>query len=205
MPPLYTPPTLSGYNSSPPPDDGTTTTANQVTWSKHKDKLGDPLKTFAEAMNTNLTSTFNGLETKVVDGTTFPAFGVHNGGKNVASGAWVAMTPNVENFDTNSNYNTSTYQFTPTKVGYYWLYARTTFNTNGAETGAAVAIFKNGAIYSGSNSYVKNKGPDGSTLAIACGTLVYANGTTDYFEGYLNAVDAAITFGAYEFMGARVV
>ncbi len=42
MPPLYTPPTLSGYNSSPPPDDGTTTTANQVTWSKHKDKLGDP-------------------------------------------------------------------------------------------------------------------------------------------------------------------
>jgi hypothetical protein len=202
---LYTPPTLSGYNSSPPPDDGTTVTANQVTWSKHKDKLGDPLKTFTESMNTNLTSTFNGLETKVVDGTRFPAFAAHNGGKTVASGAWVAMTPNVENFDTNSNYNTTTYIFTPTKVGYYWLYARTTFTTAGDDTGAKVAIFKNGAIYSGTNSYTGIKGPGSSTLAIACGTIAYANGTTDYFQGYLNAIDASIDFGAYEFMGCRVV
>jgi len=202
---LFTPPTLSGYNSSPPPDDGTTVTANQVTWAKHKDKLGDPLKTFTESMNTNLTSTFNGLETKVVDGTRFPAFSAHNGGKNVSSGAWVAMTPNVEWFDTNSNYDTSTYQFKPLKVGYYWLYAVTSFNTNGADTGAAIAIFKNGAIYSGSNSYSKIKGPDGSTLGISIGVLAYANGTTDYFQGYLNALDAAIDFGSYEFMGARVV
>ena len=202
--PLYTPPTLSGYNSSPPPDDGTTVTANQVTWAKHKDKLGDPLKTFTESMNTNLTSTFNGLETKVVDGTTFPAFSASAGGKTVASGTWVLMTPNVEQFDTNTDYDNATYTFTPTKVGYYWLYARTTFVTVG-ESGGKVAIYKNGAIYISSSSYTALKGPGGSTLAVACGVLAYANGTTDNFTAYLNAIDASIGFSAYEFMGCRVV
>lgn len=45
----FTSPTLTGYNASPPADDGTESADNQLTWAKHKTKIGDPLKTYAEA------------------------------------------------------------------------------------------------------------------------------------------------------------
>lgn len=54
----YTQPTLVGYNANAPADDGTQTAANQVTWAKHKDKLGDPLKTFAQSVDTNVLAAF---------------------------------------------------------------------------------------------------------------------------------------------------
>jgi hypothetical protein len=50
----YSTNSASGYNSSPPPDDGSTGSDNLVTWAKHKTKLADPLKTLAEAINTDL-------------------------------------------------------------------------------------------------------------------------------------------------------
>jgi len=46
--------TVSGYNSSAPPDDGSQVASNQITWSKSKTKLGDPLKTALEAINSTL-------------------------------------------------------------------------------------------------------------------------------------------------------
>lgn len=49
---------ISGYNTNPPPDDGTTGANNQLKWSKHKDKIGDPLKNLAESINTNVLSAF---------------------------------------------------------------------------------------------------------------------------------------------------
>jgi hypothetical protein len=55
----YTTVAVSGYNSSPPSDDGSQTAANQVKWSTHKDKLGDPLKTAVEAINTALVTFTN--------------------------------------------------------------------------------------------------------------------------------------------------
>lgn len=46
----FTPPALSGYNSSPPVDDGTVEAANQVKWSTIKTKLTDPIRTLAAAL-----------------------------------------------------------------------------------------------------------------------------------------------------------
>lgn len=54
----YTSQTISNYNASPPPDDGTQTVANQLSWSKHKTKLADPIKTLAEGINTAVSTTF---------------------------------------------------------------------------------------------------------------------------------------------------
>lgn len=54
----YTAPTLSGYNSNPPVSDGSQTEANQVNWPTHTNKIGDPLRNFSNAMNTNITSAF---------------------------------------------------------------------------------------------------------------------------------------------------
>lgn len=64
----YASQTISGYNSSPPSDDGTVSSANEITWAKHKTKLADPVKTLAEAINTELQSAFDNLF-----GTTFSA------------------------------------------------------------------------------------------------------------------------------------
>jgi hypothetical protein len=55
----YTTNTASGYNSSPPSDDGAQTASNLVTWAKHKTKLGDPIKTLAEDINTDLVTAFD--------------------------------------------------------------------------------------------------------------------------------------------------
>lgn len=50
----FTAPSISGYNSNPPPDDGSTGANNEVDWSMVKEKIGDPIKTLAEA---NVTAT----------------------------------------------------------------------------------------------------------------------------------------------------
>ncbi len=54
----YTSVAISGYNASPPDDDGSQVASNQVEWDKHKTKLGDPVKTLAESINTNVLAAF---------------------------------------------------------------------------------------------------------------------------------------------------
>ena len=54
----YTSVSISGYNANPPSDDGTQASQNEVEWAKHKDKLGDPLKTAIESIDTNVTTAF---------------------------------------------------------------------------------------------------------------------------------------------------
>jgi len=56
---VYTKASISNYNDNPPPDDGTQNSDNEVTWSKHKTKLADPLKSFADAINNNVDSAFD--------------------------------------------------------------------------------------------------------------------------------------------------
>lgn len=54
----YTSQSISGYNSSPPSDDGAETAANVIKWATHKNKLADPIKTLAEAINSQCASAF---------------------------------------------------------------------------------------------------------------------------------------------------
>lgn len=54
----YTQVSVTGYNSNPPSDDGAQNAANQITWSKHKTKIGDPIKTAVEDLNTNVYAAF---------------------------------------------------------------------------------------------------------------------------------------------------
>ena len=51
--------TITGYNATPPSDDGAQTDNNEVTWDKHKTKLGDPVKTGVEQVNTNIEAAFD--------------------------------------------------------------------------------------------------------------------------------------------------
>lgn len=57
----YSSQAIAGYNASPPPDDGSFVAANQLEWAKHKTKLGDPIKTLAEAINSEALAAFGKL------------------------------------------------------------------------------------------------------------------------------------------------
>jgi len=54
----YTSQAITGYNSSPPDDDGSQTESNRIYWSTIKSKLGDPVKTLAESINSAVVSAF---------------------------------------------------------------------------------------------------------------------------------------------------
>lgn len=45
---------IINYNATPPSDDGAQVPTNEIAWNKHKLKLGDPLKTLSESMNSAL-------------------------------------------------------------------------------------------------------------------------------------------------------
>jgi hypothetical protein len=84
-------------------------------------------------------------------------------------------------FDTNSNYNTSTFRFQPTVAGYYQLNSfieTDTFLTGGI----TIYIYKTGNPV----SYVIY-GPNTTNYPSASiSDILYANGSSDYFEIYLN-------------------
>jgi hypothetical protein len=54
----YTSQAPVNYNANPPADDGSQVVANQVKWATIKTKLGDPLNTFASAVNAALVAAF---------------------------------------------------------------------------------------------------------------------------------------------------
>lgn len=50
----YSPVTVIGYNANPPADDGTQVGTNEITWAKHIEKIGGPLKTALESIDSNV-------------------------------------------------------------------------------------------------------------------------------------------------------
>jgi hypothetical protein len=111
---------------------------------------------------------------------TGPAFSATTGALTVSTSTWTKIPFNAEQFDTNSNYDTTLYRFTPTVAGYYQ------FNIQlfmGFSTGrGALSIYKNGAttierLDLGSNT---NGGQSFSTNG-----MISMNGTTDYVEAYV--------------------
>jgi len=89
-------------------------------------------------------------------------------------GAYGLLQIDTETFDTNSNFNTTNYRFTPSVSGYYQINGAVR-TTTGTEFLVA-AIFKNGSLHSlGDQS---NALRFVSTVA----DVIYFNGSTDYVE-----------------------
>jgi hypothetical protein len=106
---------------------------------------------------------------------TFAAYA--SGNTTVTASVSTKLQIDTKIFDTNTNYSTSNYRFTPTVAGYYQI-------SGGAQilgtTTGNVFIYKNGVrTYDGSYGGVSAVNP----LAVVSGTL-YLNGTTDYVELY---------------------
>ena len=92
----------------------------------------------------------------------------------------------TEEFDTNNNFASST--FTPTVAGYYQINAA--FQGAGTVSSARIILYRNGSEFR-SGSYLINQG---NAVIAVLSTLVYANGTTDYFEIYGNLIGSGLTF-----------
>lgn len=69
----YSTVSISGYNAAPPADDGSQVSSNQITWSKHKLKIGDPLKTALESINSGLVTALDASVRAVTSNDTLTA------------------------------------------------------------------------------------------------------------------------------------
>jgi hypothetical protein len=113
---------------------------------------------------------------------------------------------NTEEWDTNSNYDNATnYRFTPTVAGYYSL-SGSMFMSTATTARVGVAIYKNGSEHAWQfTAGVSSAG--GANPQVS--TIVYANGSTDYFElyaaqNYASSVNATNNSVLTWFSGALV-
>lgn len=106
-----------------------------------------------------------------------PAFSVYNNtGVSVSSGVTTKLTFNTEEWDTNNNFASS--RFTPTVAGYYVFTSDIGFQSS--NTYGTLTLYKNGSAA----RYMTYAQSASGALAGSC--MEYANGTTDYFELYIN-------------------
>lgn len=114
-----------------------------------------------------------------------PAFSAYAGtATTVSYNVFTKIAFDTEEFDTNSNFASS--RFTPTVAGYYQLNWSTGVSGNAEKWSI---LYKNGTSFKG--------GSDAIGYSSAGSALVYANGTTDYFEVYLYQLGANPTGSSY--------
>jgi|LauGreDrversion2_3_1035106.scaffolds.fasta_scaffold30093_2 hypothetical protein len=103
---------------------------------------------------------------------TGPAFRAYMSvAQTISATTFTKLNFNAESFDTNSNYDTSLYRFTPTVAGYYQITSNTYFSAT-----AQLYIYKNGVA--------NLTGAYGNFTGHTISGLVYMNGSTDYLETY---------------------
>lgn len=133
--------------------------------------------------NTNQTLTLpDNTGTLISTGSTFagtgPAFSAYqNSNQTISAATWTKISLQAEEFDTNSNFDSTTnYRFTPTVAGYYSLIGMVSYTTVVATL--YLAVYKNG-----SQNKTFFNALSGSA-GISGPALIYFNGSTDYVEMY---------------------
>ena len=138
----------------------------------------------------------------MVNGPAFSAYA--NTILSIANVTFTKIRCNVEEFDTNSNYDNSTnYRFTPTVAGYYQINGAVSYEGSGTMSRYLITILKNNVEY--------KRGTDSTSngLAATVSSLIYFNGSTDYVELFGWATGTSLqftqngTFNTY-FNGAMV-
>jgi len=109
-----------------------------------------------------------------------PAFSAYqSANQTITSSTFTKVQFNIEEFDTNSNYDNATnYRFTPTVAGYYQVNGNIRYDASTAPTRCILSVYKNGSEFKRGNDLGNN-----STQALVS-TLIYFNGSTDYIELY---------------------
>ena len=122
-----------------------------------------------------------------------PAFSAYQSAAQTLSSATVTKIQlQIEEFDTNSNFDNATnYRFTPTVAGYYQVNMALSVSTT-SNTGYLI-LYKNGSVY----KYGLINTANALGFNTVSSFLVFLNGSTDYIEmyGYLST-GASTNFGS---------
>ena len=119
-----------------------------------------------------------------------PAFSAYNNAsQSISNNTLTKVLFQVEEFDTNNNFASST--FTPTVAGYYQINAGLNFPSGVGIV--STALYKNGAEYQG-GSQMSLQATYGVRSVVS--TIVYCNGSTDYLEIYgLQITGGSVSIG----------
>jgi hypothetical protein len=113
-----------------------------------------------------------------------PAFSAYANAtlQTITSGSQQKVLFQTEEFDTNNNYANS--RFTPTVEGYYQLSAEVRLDGASGTGEMMIVLYKNGSEY---KRGINQQGTQiaANFWAMQVSSLVYANGTSDYFEIYV--------------------
>ena len=125
----------------------------------------------------------------VVGAAAAPAFSARNNAtQSLTNNTSTKVALQVEEFDTNNNFDSTTnYRFTPTVAGYYQINGQVKIENNSNAGTVLCTIFKNGSDYKDTQTTVRS----GSNTSAGCGSVIYFNGSTDYVELYVNQVTTA--------------
>jgi hypothetical protein len=132
----------------------------------------DRTLTLPDATGTVLTTATPGVP---VNGPAFSAY--MSASQSLGNATFTKLQMNTEVFDTNSNYDTSTYRFTPTVAGYYQCSGG--YSLSASSVTCLVDIYKNGARTL--EAAIPN---NAGGITVAVSGLIYLNGSTDYIEAY---------------------
>jgi hypothetical protein len=160
--------------------------------------------TIADGANQNITITPNGTGKTSITNPDFtgsilvsgkqavngPAFSAYatNTLQTITSGSQQKVLFQTEEFDTNNNYASST--FTPTVEGYYQLNSSVRIDGSTGTGEIMIVIWKNGSEYKrGTNQQGTQIAADFWEMNVS--SVVYANGTSDYFEVYVQQTSGA--------------
>ena len=136
----------------------------------------------------NFTHTLPAATGDVMVSGNMPAFSAYSASnQTVTANTFTKVILATEEFDTNSNFASST--FTPTVAGYYQVSGCIQFNTTVSLSRAFVQIYKNGSAF----KYLTDIAGSASRVNGSC--LIYMNGTTDNIElyGFMNGA-GTLTF-----------
>lgn len=127
-----------------------------------------------------------------------PAFSAYLGtNQTLTSATWTKLQINTEEFDTASNYDSTTnYRFTPSVAGYYQFNCGVSA-LNSSNTAVEASFYKNGSAAKTAYNYSSSaNGLD--DWGVNFSALIYLNGSTDYVElyGFLVGSGLVVNSGA---------
>ena len=173
------------------------------------DASGNPVAVATGTDGQVLTSTGAGsppvFETLPAGGVNTPAFLAFRSGANqtISASTETVVQFNSENFDSDGDYDTATYRFTPQVAGKYFLFASVQFTGSmGNDSGYYSVIRKNGSNISIDERFCY----EAISLSVSTTphTIGTANGTTDYFDvvaRFTSGTPAIRTGIAFTFFG----
>jgi hypothetical protein len=116
----------------------------------------------------------------------------------ITSGSLQKVTFTLKDYDTNNNFASS--RFTPTVAGYYQFNSTVRMDNGGPGTGECmIVLYKNGSEYHRGWNSTGTDFASGGWWSMSVTAQAYANGTTDYFEIYVQQTSGSnrsVTRGA---------